>query len=101
MDVEKLKKLKEEWEKKGILTTKEINRLYFFLFEITESCEKISKRIDKDIKNASKSPDSLKLADELIDVEIDLGVAIDYFKDARKFLNKVTDRLYNKYSEES
>ncbi|GEM_PF-3000457 len=101
MNVEKLKKLKEEWEKKGILTTKEINRLYFFLFEITESCEKISNRINKDIKNASKSSDSLNLANELIDFDIELGIAIDYFKDARKFLNKVTDRLYKKYSEES
>jgi len=100
MDFEELKKIKDDLEKKDILTPKEISRLYFFLFEIMDTCEKIEERIDKDLKNALKKDDPLILANELIDFEIELGVAIDYFRDAKKIFTKISDRLYEKYSQE-
>lgn len=101
MDLELQKKLLKQWEEKNILTKKEASRLNFYLSELPDRVKNINIFLDEKTFIGLESYDPMKLADELIDFEIELGVAVDYFKDARKFFNKVTDRLYKKYSEKS
>ncbi len=101
MNLELQKKLLNQWEEQNILTKKEASRLNFHLSELSDRVKNINVFLNEKILFRLESYDPIKLADELINFEIELGVAIDYFKDARKFLNKVTDRLYKKYSEES
>lgn len=101
MDLELQKKLIEQWGEKNILTKKEISRLKFYLSELPDRVKNINNFLNEKTLIGLESYDPIKLAEVLIDFDVELGVSVDYFKDARKFFNKVSDRLYKKYSEES
>lgn len=101
MDLELQKKLIEQWEEKNILTKKEASRLKFHLSELPDRVKNINKFLNEKTLLGLESYDPIKLSEVLIDFDVELGVSVEYFKDARKLFNKVTDRLHKKYSKEA
>ena len=101
MDLELQKKLIEQWQEKNILTKKEVSRLNFYLSELTNRVNNINNYLNEKTLFGLESNDPIELANILIDFDIELGVSVDYFKDAKKQFNKITNRLYKKYSEET
>ncbi|MFZ1288491.1 MAG: hypothetical protein WAR79_00250 [Melioribacteraceae bacterium] len=101
MDLELQKKIIEQWEEKNILTKDESSKLKFYLSELPDRVKNINNFLNEKTLFGLESQNPIKLADVLVDFSIELGVSVDYFKDARKLFNKVADRLNKKYAEES
>ena len=100
MNLELQKKILDQWCEKGTLKKKEASKLKFHLSELSDRVNNIDNFLNKKILYGLESYDPIKLAEVLIDFEIELGVAIDYFRDAKKIFTKISDRLYEKYSQE-